>query len=119
MIKYAKVVNEETKQCEVGLGTNYKFYQSLGMVEMEVEQAYNGAWYVKGYAPAKPEEEVKAERIAELKKLLSDTDYKAIKYAEGLISEEEYVETKAQRQAWRDEINELQGKEVADGEQNG
>ena len=24
------------------------------MTEMEVEQAYNGSWYVKGYAPEKP-----------------------------------------------------------------
>ena len=55
MKKYAKVINEETKQCEVGLGTNSAFYQSIGMTEMEVEQAYDGSWYVAGYAPAKPE----------------------------------------------------------------
>ena len=54
MIKYAKIVNEETGLVEIGLGTNSAFYQSIGMVEMEVEQAYNGSWYVKGYAPAKP-----------------------------------------------------------------
>ena len=55
MKKYAKVVNEETKLCEVGVGTNTSFYASIGMTEMEVEQAYNGQWYLKGYAPAKPE----------------------------------------------------------------
>ena len=65
MIRYAKVVNEETKECNVGEGTNSKFYQSLGMVEMEVEQAYNGAWYVKGYAPAAPEPTLE-ERVAKL-----------------------------------------------------
>ena len=54
MKKYAKIVNEETKLCEVGLGTNSKFYKSIGMTEMEVEEAYNGLWYVKGYAPEKP-----------------------------------------------------------------
>lgn len=53
--KYAKVKNEETKVCEVGLGTNSVFYSSIGMTEMEVEQAYNGEWYLKGYAPSKPE----------------------------------------------------------------
>lgn len=47
-------------------------------------------------------------KIAELKHKLEETDYKAIKYAEGLISEEEYSETKAQRQSWRDEINKLE-----------
>ena len=55
MIKYAKIVNETTKECQVGTGTNSKFYQSIGMVEMDVEQAYNGQWYVSGYAPVQPE----------------------------------------------------------------
>ena len=54
MLKYAKVINEQN-QCEVGLGTNSAFYQSIGMTEMEVEQAYTGDWYLAGYAPAKPE----------------------------------------------------------------
>jgi len=54
MKKYAKIINEETNQCEVGLGTNNEFYISIGMEEMDVEQAYNGAWYLEGYAPEKP-----------------------------------------------------------------
>ena len=65
MIKYAKIINEETKACEVGLGTNTDFYKSIGMTEMEVEQAYNGQWYVLGFAPVKPEptkEEIQALR---------------------------------------------------------
>lgn len=55
MIKYAKIVNDETKACDVGTGTNAEFYKSLGMTEMDVEQAYNGQWYLAGYAPAKPQ----------------------------------------------------------------
>ena len=55
MKKYAKIINEETKLCEVGLGTNSAFYQSIGMKEMEVEQDYAGNWYLAGYAPEKPE----------------------------------------------------------------
>lgn len=51
---YAKIINEETKEVSVGVGTNAEFYKSIGMTEMEVEQAYNGSWYVKGYAPEKP-----------------------------------------------------------------
>jgi hypothetical protein len=65
MKKYAKVINEETKQCEVGLGTNSAFYQSIGMTEMDVEQGYDGNWYVDGFAPIKPEptkEEIQALR---------------------------------------------------------
>ena len=49
-------------------------------------------------------------RIAECKRLLKDSDYKAIKFAEGLISAEEYATIKAQRQGWRDEINALERK---------
>lgn len=65
MKKYARIINEETKQCEVGLGTNSAFYQSIGMSEMEVEQAYDGSWYLKGYAPEKPVEQRAAEARAE------------------------------------------------------
>ena len=36
MKKYAKVINEETKACEVGLGTNSDFYASLCMKKQEV-----------------------------------------------------------------------------------
>lgn len=66
MLKYAKVMNEETKQCEVGLGNNSEFYKSIGMTELDVEQGYYG-WYLKGYAQQKPLEELKAEKIQELK----------------------------------------------------
>ena len=51
------------------------------------------------------------QKIAELKRKLADTDYKAIKYAEGLISAEEYEPIKAERQEWREEINRLEEKE--------
>lgn len=55
------------------------------------------------------EQQLKARnRILELKIKLRESDYKAIKYAEGAIGEGEYAITKAQRQAWRDEINTLE-----------
>ena len=44
-------------------------------------------------------------RIAELKQLLANSDYKFRKYMEGWLTEEEYAPIKAQCQAWRDEIN--------------
>lgn len=46
--------------------------------------------------------------IAVLKQELAGTDYKALKFAEGELSAEEYAETKAQRESWRQEINDLQ-----------
>ena len=47
-------------------------------------------------------------QINELKEKLRETDYQAIKYAEGLINEEDYAPTKKQRQEWRNEINKLE-----------
>ena len=46
--------------------------------------------------------------ISELKKKLSDTDYKAIKYSEGWLTDEEYAVAQAQREQWRKRINELE-----------
>lgn len=43
-----------------------------------------------------------------LKQLLTSTDYKAIKYSEGLISDIEYAETKLYRQNLRAQINQLE-----------
>ena len=47
-------------------------------------------------------------KIEKLKKHLADTDYMCLKHMDGALTDEEYAETKAQRQAWRDEINELE-----------
>ena len=74
MIKYAKIINEETKQCEVGVGTNKKFYQSIGMTEMEVEEAYNGQWFLKGYAPVKPEPTDEEQKQARANAYLQEVD---------------------------------------------
>lgn len=65
------------------------------------------------YRDATPEE-IKAlaltptQEIEQCKAQLSATDYQAIKHSEGLISEEDYAPIKAQRQALRDRVNELE-----------
>lgn len=46
--------------------------------------------------------------INRIRQKLKSTDYQAIKYAEGLINDEDYALIKAQRQSWRDEINALE-----------
>lgn len=48
------------------------------------------------------------QKINELKAKLRATDYKAIKYAEGELSAEEYEPVKLERKAWRAEINQLE-----------
>lgn len=65
MIKYAKIEDEKTKACMVGDGDDIEYYKSLGMTEQDVEQCWNGEWYLKGYAPEKPaptKEEISALR---------------------------------------------------------
>ena len=74
MKKYAKIENKETKQVSVGTGTNTAFYKSIGMSEMEVEQSYDGSWYLKGYAPEKPTEQKEAEVRAVRNQYLEQTD---------------------------------------------
>lgn len=108
MLKYAKVIDDKTKLCEVGVGTNTEFYKSIGMTEMEVEQVYTGDWYVAGYAPQKPEEVIKQERISELHQLLEEADYWTSKYCDGEYTEEEWAEKVAIRKAWREELRELE-----------
>ena len=46
--------------------------------------------------------------ITQLKANLSDTDYAAIKIAEGVATADDYADVLVQRQAWRDRINALE-----------
>ena len=54
------------------------------------------------------QKEINQQTIEELKTKLRSTDYQAIKYAEGELTEEEYAPIKAQRKEWRVEINRLE-----------
>lgn len=60
--------------------------------------------------PKEPtQEQIEAQqRIEELKSKLSESDYKAIKFAEGILNVVEYAPIRAERQAMRDEINRLE-----------
>ena len=94
MLKYAKL-NQDGKILQVGLGTDTEFYKSVGMTEMEVEQAYNGSWYVKGYAPAKPEPTLE-EQVSSLEQTYGMSRWQR----EGILAEgslySEYTKSKAQ-----------------------
>lgn len=71
---YAKIIDENTKLCSVGTGTNTEFYKSIGMVDMEVEQAYDGSYYLKGFAPSQPLEGLKQNKLSELASITSRFD---------------------------------------------
>ena len=87
----AKIVNEETKEVSVAFGSKYP----SDYTEMEVEQAYNGNWYVKGYAPVKPEPTLQ-EQVNAL-----EAQYQMYRWQREMIlaegsSASEYAKTKAQ-----------------------
>ena len=65
-----------------------------------------GALIREPYVPAPSA----AEQIAALKRKLSETDYAVIKIAEGAATAADYADLIAQRQAWRAEINDLEGR---------
>ena len=96
---YIEITEQERKQ---PLPDKYSYYAVV-----------DGKFTIKRRTPTV--EEIKADEaatinkeISELKKKLFDTDYKAIKYSEGWLTDEEYAEVKAQREEWRKRINELE-----------
>ena len=64
--------------------------------------------YVNLYTDTELTVQANRKRIAELKALLQASDYQAIKYAEGFISEADYSSIKQVRQSYRNKINELE-----------
>lgn len=67
--------DENTKKClEVGTGTNTEFYKSIGMTDEEVEQAYDGSYWLKGYAPSQNIDELKSDKLSELAGITSKFD---------------------------------------------
>lgn len=78
---------------------------------IESKEAYSETIEYELYIPYTPEEIEERnmqQRIAELKGMLAETDYIAAKIAEGAATREEYEGKLAERQSWRDEINELE-----------
>lgn len=84
------------------------FVEPLPPVE-GAEVVFDGEKWFYRYMPEPTPEEIKQQKINELKAKLQATDYVVIKIAEGVATPEEYAEVIAQRQAWRAEINELEG----------
>lgn len=101
--KYAKL--DENGNLQVGIGTDIKFYKSIGMTEMEVEKGWDGAYYKEGQAPEKPRAIIIEEELNEQQNILSSTDWYAIRYADSGV--EIPADIKAKRQAAREKIDEL------------
>ena len=101
-----------TQSAELAYKSGWDIENNYISISDTQQSDINGWTYRKEVCPMKTEQDFLKDQyrleIQQLKKSLSDTDYKAIKYAEGQISEEEYASVKAERQGYRDRINELE-----------
>jgi hypothetical protein len=61
-----------------------------------------------GKTGAEKQAEQNAERVRVLKRNLADTDYIAVKIAEGAAAASQYADKLAERRAWRAEIRQLE-----------
>ena len=105
------VIFDITESAELAYSLGY-FGNQISKNDVEISDINN--WhYLKSKCPHKTQSDIDRENaiqeITQLKKQLSDTDYKAIKYAEGQITEEEYASVRELRQGYRDRINYLEG----------
>ncbi|MEE3404538.1 MAG: hypothetical protein VZR73_10685 [Acutalibacteraceae bacterium] len=102
-----------TQSAELAYKSGWDIENNYISIEDTQQSDVNGWTYRKELCPMKTEEDLLKDQyrleITQLKKLLSDSDYKAIKFAEGQISEDEYSEIKSERQGYRDRINYLEG----------
>lgn len=77
-----------------------------GPLIRDTENPYNIEFFIG--VPYNEEQKAQYKQIAELKRKLRDSDYKAIKYADGAYTEEEYAPIRTERASWRAEINRIE-----------
>ena len=101
-----------TQSAELAYKSGWDIENNYISIEDTQQSDINGWTYRKDVCPMKTQEMIDRENaiqeITQLKKQLSDTDYKAIKFAEGEINPEDYLPIKNQRAEWRAKINQLQ-----------
>ena len=66
MLKYVKIINEETGQIAIGTGSNINYYKSKGFALQEVEEV-DGVYYLKDKAPTLDLDKLKIQKKEELK----------------------------------------------------
>jgi hypothetical protein len=107
MQMYSKIINEETKEVQVGFGDNKEYFETLGMELKEVEQCNtSGRWYIAGKMPA----EEKAADLRETRDfMLSSLDWRFDRYREQKIlgiettdSEQDFIDLLQYKQYLRD-----------------
>lgn len=79
MLKYVKDIQEDGLCKQVGTGTNSKFYESIGMVQKDVEKSeIDGNWYLKELCPHYTEEEKQQQKEIEEKKAQQQEEAEAL-----------------------------------------
>lgn len=66
MKKYFKIIDDVKKLGIIYLDDDFAWAKEQGFEEQEVEQGFDENWYLMGYAPKKPLEELKTEKRAEI-----------------------------------------------------
>lgn len=77
-----------------------------GPLIRDADNQYNTEFFIA--VPFNDEQRKQYKQIAELKKNLRETDYKAIKKSDGEYTEEEYAPIREQRALWRTRIREIE-----------
>lgn len=99
MLKYAKIINSDTGLCSVGLGSNEKYFKSIGMEIVDVEQSdIDLQWYLTEKCPMKTDRQKEIEeiekQIEQINEELNNLDTKRIRaVCEPSIKNEETGET--------------------------
>ena len=111
-LRYAIVVDEVTKRCDVADFEEYTqeqidYFISKGMTLQDVTKTATDGWYLTEFVPIKPQSEIDQESINELESYLSSTDWYAVRFAETGV--EIPQEIKDARASARLEISELRG----------
>lgn len=109
MLLYARLLDEETKECEV---INQVEAEELGWEQLDLEVCqWNSKFYLTGHSPNKPEILVIRDKVNEARRLLEGTDWCIVKIAEADTQEEQtklrekYAETIKNRKEAREIIN--------------
>lgn len=104
---------------QVFIGTDTDWALNNGFTEVDVEQGYDGSWYLAGHTPEKPQSVINEERIAELKANLAATDSIVLEIAENALlnggnlvmptgdDAPDYASVLSNRAAWRAELAQL------------
>lgn len=65
-MELVKIINAETKEVLVANAEQEEIFLKQGFSYMEIEESFEGKFYIKGYAPQKPLEELKEAKREEI-----------------------------------------------------